>query len=456
MYCNYCGYKVPDSASFCPKCGAGLIRGYNYQSARTKKPISAFFWVNIILAVLTVVALFVLYTQAQLYSSPELVAKRAFVGLVNDDKETSFAELGVEESEFVNADTYAAYNARLGLNNVTSYTITDVTDQYSQVNGYDDYFDIFDDEFGDIFEQFGIDPYEIIGENDQGEGSEQSDAVDTDDIRIYEITFNTASQSDTTQVYMTLNKTGRKQYLFFDEWEVSSDGVLASDYHVIVGAGDIISFDGQPVSAAYITKDTDDEYYAYLESEGMSDDYVVYRLPEVFVGSHDVVVSGKDIDEAQFEVYVSSDSDGVQLTDTAYSIEALSQMEKKAVENVRTIYEAACRGADFSEIDKLFTTDSDKLKEISYRYETLRDYFSDESIRALTVDAVHTAYNSDENYIRVTLDYTILYTYGYWWLNSNDPDKVRQTSSSVELRFSFTNENGDYLQDDLGCDILTF
>ena len=364
MYCNYCGNQNPDDAAFCSKCGAkisytgrtaensentgqqaetlynaagdsaagaqtaqtGTYTSYNYQYApKPHTPRSGFFWVCILECILIVIALGGLYFAGSYTTSSQTVAERYFVEVANGEYEETFNELGVEESEFVNAETYGVYNQNIDIAGVTSYSIYDVTYQFNY--DYD-----YEQQIQDILNQFGIDsmgdfsdgqedgqqdPFSQIFGDGEDDGSEIIYGTDdsTSDIAVYQIDFTTSSDNEIHTVYIQLQKSSEKLYGLFNKWEVVSDGVVASDYHIIVSAGASITFDGKEVSAAYITTDESDYYHAYVQQLESGEEYVVYKLPSVFAGAHEVTVSDKENGDMTVQVYVSGDDDGQMINE---------------------------------------------------------------------------------------------------------------------------------------------
>ena len=208
---------------------------------------------------------------------------------------------------------------------MTSYSIYDVTYQFNY--DYD-----YEQQIQDILNQFGIDsmgdfsdgqedgqqdPFSQIFGDGEDDGSEIIYGTDdsTSDIAVYQIDFTTSSDNEIHTVYIQLQKSSEKLYGLFNKWEVVSDGVVASDYHIIVSAGASITFDGKEVSAAYITTDESDYYHAYVQQLESGEEYVVYKLPSVFAGAHEVTVSDKENGDMTVQVYVSGDDDGQMINE---------------------------------------------------------------------------------------------------------------------------------------------
>ncbi len=464
MFCYSCGKENPDNAKFCRACGKMLVQVDMSETEKTIreepvqemdqtsltparpvrsiKDVPVLLWVVLSEAILIVVAVVILANVLNALNDPSKAASRYFVSLVNGNYEEAFDELGLEESEFIDADGLKEYCAAYNLGQVTDYTVDEYTGDFGSMDGISDL-------FSGLGDMLGIDDYGI---GDFFEQYEDDSSYNSETDKVYIISYNT-SEGDSNEFYVQLRKSDEKSFLVFDKWNVVSEGVTVSDYHVMVPSGATITLDKEEVSAAYVTTDTSDLYYSSLVSGGQEDEYVVYNFPEIYVGNHTITVNSGEYDTLTQQVVVSSDNDLVQLTDLSYSQDTMKKLHDLAAENVKKIYSAAESGQPFSAIQDLFTTDTEQLSQIRQDYQNLVNSLSEESIKKITINKISTSSSTDSPGIKMTLDYTVNYEYNYWWYESSELQTYNGTN---ELVFSFENVDGKWLQTDLGASTLYY
>ncbi|MCR4842769.1 MAG: zinc ribbon domain-containing protein [Eubacterium sp.] len=487
MYCQECGTKNIDEAKFCARCGAPMVtvdedfgrsaasyesfagsNGANGSYAQGADPVEhgyfdeadvppsqreqtatesdflkklsavpKIFWGVLAAACCLVALIAVFFNSGKAAYSPEKLAARYFVNLVNGNYDTVFSELGITSDEFINEESCRAYCETLGLGDVTDYTVTEYT-------GGD-----YSDRIGDLMDEFGLGDY--YDEYVEGETEDEPDES-VSESRIYQISYST-SDGIMSSMYVTVNLTGGKNLLFFDKWSVDSSSALVENYHVIVPKGATVTFDGAEVSAAYITTSTDDLYYADLMNSDLTDSYEVYLLPKVMIGDHTITVKSGEYAESTQTVSISSDGDGAYITDLSYNQETLESLNDLAAANAKRIYQAAAKGASFSTIKDLFTEDEETLSSIEESYGYLVSFFEDESIKSFTIDKINTRSDGSSAAITVTLSYTVEYEYSYWWYST---DEVRTYEGTSDCSFSFELSDGEFLQTSLGAQTLYY
>ena len=134
--------------------------------------------------------------------------------------------------------------------------------------------------------------------------------------------------------------------------------------------------------------------------------------------------------------------------DTAETIENI------ACNNMKNIYTAAIKYESFSSIANMFTQDKEELEDISDSYEYLcenlnSDYFAPYKI---TFKEIYEQLEDDDS-INVTfqLRYLAEYTYTNYWDDKQENDK---SSGDINIKMKFVNENGKWVQTNLGCPSL--
>ena len=161
MYCNNCGNSLPDNAVFCTNCGNKIVfptneptvqpmqnfqqsinqnqnfNGQNLQQpqhafgqnniASQRKPIPFITKFIILEAIALVLFASLFFMKIKEYTSPENTAKSFFTTVMAGDYEKAFEMLSLEESDFLNKETFKKLVAQIGSKNISNYEIEDVT-----------------------------------------------------------------------------------------------------------------------------------------------------------------------------------------------------------------------------------------------------------------------------------------------------------------------------------------
>ena len=434
MFCQECGAKNDNGAVFCGECGTKLINPVEtanvqpQQQAQQVQPtpqetqsasvgmqtapvverrkMPTLLWVLLIEIVVLIVAIIGLCRVASNAFSAETVAERYFVSLVNGNYTSAYNQMGLEESEFTTADSFASYCASLNLDKVTNYNI-------SEQSSSSDY-------YSSLFES---------------DSSSTDTSIGTTMVVNYR---NTGDENDYTY-YVYLTKSSQKKFLFFDIWEVVESSAVASDYYIVVPEGSSVTFDGMDVSEAYIVTDENNSFYSYYGSDGCT----IYCLPQVFQGEHQIVVTQGEYAVATETISISYDEDYCYISSLGYTTEAINELQNLAVQNLQTIYEAAASGADYSTISGLFSSDSYVQSDAECYYNYLVEYFQDEDLVSLNINSVTANTSADSAYIYLTIDYTAKYQYSWWWY---EDEEVQSYDGSDETYVTFTYEDGAWVQ----------
>ena len=411
MYCPKCGTENKEIAKYCMHCGEPLVAGLKrppHQEGYFAKPQISKSAVAVIceLAGIVVCAIVLLSFIAGMFK-PETVAKKYFVAMVNADYDKAFDLLNLQKTEAINEDSFNAFADGFSFGNVTDYSVIEQSTQS------DDYY------FMSHYDESDVE-------------------YDSSNYRNYQVEYFVDGDSYPQTWNISLVKRGKK-YLFFDDWRINTEGMVATDFDLAVPQGVTVEIDGDELSKDYIsTDDTDDYSYAGCDR---------YVVPEMFTGIHEVSLSGDDIKSVKrsIEVY---DGGGEDLSSGyEYTDEAEEAIQKKAVENMEAIYLAAMQKKDFSTIEDLFSKES--RDEVADDYDSLVNYFSrDSSPTSIAFSDVEATSESTSTDAEINFHYTITYNYEDWW----DGTVSQETYTSYDyLEISFSKEDGDWLQTNLVC-----
>lgn len=121
MFCQACGTPNDDAALFCESCGARL------EKKKTGKIISKEHIILFSEIVILCILIVVFYSVGELSCSPENVAERYFVNVVNGNWEKVFQELDIEETPFINAERLSDADINRIFENINNYSVAQNT-----------------------------------------------------------------------------------------------------------------------------------------------------------------------------------------------------------------------------------------------------------------------------------------------------------------------------------------
>lgn len=441
MFCPNCGKKNEDRARFCEACGTRLEQPLQPQAPghvpapipdqtlnhvpnlipdqtlnqvpnqagnppcggrAAGKPMPKRSLV-IAVEIIALIALAVGFFQIGKSSfSARKIGEKFFISMANGDWDNAYRLLDLEESEFINEETFAALapeNSQIPVGNVAVCAVAEETGNFSE---------------------------NVLGTKTLGT----------------EVTVNyrkKGSSSDSS-VFLQLNRSAQKKLFFFENWKVSPQSLITNGFTVTVPAGAKVTFDGGTLDRHYITKEQGNENY---ES---------YQLPDIFNGSHEIAVSMEDRQEVKMTV--DTDQGGFYLSSLPFQEEVLSGLIGNAGLMMQNIYAAAMEGKEFSEISEFFTTDSEALKQIKRDYKSLADALKETAyenqyqyaFRNIQGEAYGDTYDGEQAVaVDLEYDYTVEYAYG------KDRAQKRAVNGSNSTMFRYTREGGNWVLCNLGC-----
>lgn len=422
MYCQNCGTKNSDDAVFCESCGTKLERNDlpveqtpemiqpkavqpkavpAADTAAVRQPVQKWLVVLILEAVALIAALYAALALAKKGFGAEHMAGNFFVEMANGDWEQAYGKLDVDESEFINAKMFALANQQTSFGLINAYTV-------EKQGGA----------FGDLVAK------------STGLGT-------TVDVR-----YRTRGSNSDSSYEVVLNKQSGKKMLLFDDWKVSTDQLIGTDYRLHVPEGATVVFDGITLSDSYRDSGADDDYG------------ICYVIPQLFLGSHTFTVSKENYDEVTRTVQIRSSNDGCSVLDLAMKKEVLEDLIQLAGKNMQTIYTAAVEGKKFAAIEDLFAKDA--REDAEYAYSNLLSNLSGNGSSIpykLSFKNIQGSAYSNGTSVSLSAEYHIEYSYEDWWDGSINTDSM---DSSEQFTFDFIEEDGNWVQTNLGCYTLYY
>ncbi len=351
MFCSQCGAKNTDDSLFCSECGAPLhddpapqqrpveqqFTGNQFQAVpiqrKPRKPISK---AVIVIAIEAVAAAGLIAAGAKIMGdrcSANTAALEYWKATAECDWGTAYEYCEFPDSEMLTKQMFV--NAHAGDTEKINYKTAEVVDVKSVVSGYADQ---YSDELNSLGALFGVDSDAIL--------DQASEAIDTYAGNTSVVVYQEVGSSEQKYEYVTVSKTGKKQFLFWDEWKVTSSDLFAEQVSINVPSGAAVTVNGTTVSGAFEQAVTEDA------------NRKVITFPYLFTGEYQVSVTDAGMKEYRNLMQVTSygaEDSYVQLVPDEETLETVCQ---QAGDDIEEILNAAFDGKSFSAVKDLFSSDA--------------------------------------------------------------------------------------------------
>ena len=218
--------------------------------------------------------------------------------------------------------------------------------------------------------------------------------------RAFTVTYKTEEKKEKTETLIVQKQKSRK-LLFFTDWKVSSDQMIANDFNLYLPAGSKAWIDGTELTEEYKVKADSDNLEQYKIS--------------LFEGKHKIKVKVPWFQTYHSE-FQASDKGNATISKMQISDNGKKTLDRKMQKILKTYVKAAKKGKSFSEVAGLFEKNSSYEKENKEFYNDLKEQLT--SGDGYTTGEV-TLDNYEEKYVisgvtgvvRGTLSYDYKVTY---------------------------------------------
>lgn len=393
MFCQNCGRNNDENALFCENYGKAL-ENIVYKPPGTlavnRKPVSKLTLVLAVEMIAVILAIYCIITAAGKSFSVENKSEKFFTDMANGDWADAYKQLDVDESQFISSDMFVKANRCNSFGIVKDYSVK--TEEKSSL-----------------------------------------DAKTT-------VSYRTKGNTNDGSYYISLNRKKAKKYFFFDNWDINAEALIYSDYYILVPADASVSVDGIELGEDYIEP---------AEEESL----IVYKIPQIFKGIHDISVSMEDMEDIEESVQIENDSSRYYLDTMELKQKVIDELINQAGDNMQQIYKAAMEKKKFSTIKGLFTADEESLNDIKSAYEDMVEDMNDGSYHPVRISFKNINAGYSGNSVYMEFDYVMEYTYKSARDGKTEKGKY---SGSGELEFQFVKESGSWVQNNIGCHTLFF
>lgn len=437
MFCEKCGAKNEDNAKFCEECGA-ILDTESTISAETSdvskttftapaldgnepevvfkntpaekveiKPMSLKTKLILLVSGILVILCFSLYSIGKSITSPEKIVKKYFENISSKNYTEAFECIDIDSNEFTTKELFVKVMEKQNEKNnseILNYTVTEKLDQNPL-------------------------------------------------MKTFTVTYTQKGNSSTSTMNVTLIKQASKKWLFYDDYKIAENGLIAKECSITVPAVAEVYIDDIKVDESYVEKSS--------ETTSTSQNNKTYVIPSIFEGTHTVKVKAPFAKE-----YVSDEhiNNGERIN--VYSLEladaSKEEVSKIAEDFVNKTITSAINKKSFDEIKTYFATNAD-MESIQEKYDDFAEKsINDEGVgvKSIAFDKFKSnpnkEYQSNSNYT-VSLEYEYNYTaLRKGWFDEEvseyTPDRPQKGSANVY----FTYENGKWMISDFYISVYLY
>lgn len=336
------------------------------------------------------------FAQLKKMASPKTIATEYFVQIMDGNPEKAYGYAEVVKSDFVNKENYKKAVCRDSNTKIQNFEVHESTDWYE-------------------------------------EEKKKENTI------YYEVSY-LEKESDADQVYtIRVDKTGKKKWLFFDEWKVNVADDISKDVALYVAEGSKVMLDGKELGSKYLVG-TDDWVYSY-------------RIPKLFNGKYDVIVTNPIYEDLKATISVGEDSTDFEFEDKCKLKEEVASVVAKSAENdFKLLWENAAKKADFSNINGLTTLYAED--DITSDYDSLTSQMAssgEEGIKDISFDNISVNVTMDTTeedgtpIVRVNFNAEMKYTnVREDWFTGKMEEEPENSDYDYTAQLDYVYENGKW------------
>ncbi|MBS6194389.1 MAG: zinc-ribbon domain-containing protein [Clostridiales bacterium] len=273
------------------------------------------------------------------------------------------------------------------------------------------------DELGSIF---GMDTDEVMDQAKKELGAT--------DARNFAVEYLLKGSAEKQYTYLAVTKTGKKQFLFWDEWKVSSADSWGQNIQMVIPAAASLKLNGVEVP----------ENGAEVDAENNEK---TITIPYLFSGDYQMEVTEEGMEPYRKMIRMESWGCEENYIRLLPSQETLQSLAERAGDEVKLIMDSALAEKDFSEIQSLFSKRAIEDGYVQEDYEDLKEIKGDgvdSGIITLSMKNMKVAQSGDisEDYAYLILTVDVQQTYHQYWEDTPGHD-----SDTLELGITYTKDS---------------
>lgn len=297
-----------------------------------RKPLPKLMFVVIAEAVAAAALIAGIFMVAKNRFSPETVARNYWEAVMDHEWGKAYDYCSFPDSELLSRQMYV--NANAYNDEIADYESVRVIDSMAEAQSQ---LDSMSSWLGDYAE-------------------EAQEMTGGDSMKNYTIEYRLKGSSENCYSYVTVAKTDKKKFLFWDDWKVTSSDSWAQDVQVMIPENAKMTLNGVEVDTA---------------DAAVEDGMKTVTIPYLFTGQYQMSVTEEGMMDYNRLLTVSSYGIDESYISLIPSEETVNEVAAKAGEDIKTIVESALEGKPFSDVADLFTEDTLNDGGVENDYENL-------------------------------------------------------------------------------------
>jgi len=399
MYCGECGAKIGKNEAFCGECGAKVEKIQeesasenasmpSVQKQVNRQPMSKKKKILLLVCAVLVIGLYLGYNYLGEKFGPKGVAEKYVQALMAKDAYKLYSYLNLEgDKTFTSKKKFAEIiKSADNSSEITNYVIGDVS--------YSD---------GNLSARVSV-KYALKG-----------------------------AQSETTET-VHLTKAKKKAYGIFSTWEISEDfdSVVVKDYKIKVPKNSKVMIDKVSLDKKY------------LDTKSSSENWDIYKIPQIFQSSITIKasISGFDI-EQKVTPSTYYDNYTVELSLKNLSKDNVSSLEEQIKTDFNTLYKNLIEKKTWDQVKESYNFTGANLTELEEIYKDLYDDIVDDDYKTLTAFnvtsiSINNLSLTDEGQIRISFKINYDYSVNYKKYDDSIDTKNGKNSSNTTLYYVYS------------------
>ncbi len=258
------------------------------------------------------------------------------------------------------------------------------------------------------------------------------------DSRTYEIKYVKKDETEGT-ITVKLDRQAEKKYLIFNSWKVNIEDEIVDKYVLGVPVDMNVTLDGKDIEE-------------YVDTESIDGSTRYYELLRIFTGSHNVKISGKNIDALNENIIIShEDTEKVfQLDDFGLNPQVACEIEEYSEYVLGQMFAHALEGVEYSGVEPLFAKSEKARATILKVYEKMVNWTTGEDgaqIETFEIkkmkDSIYSYNYPDEVVVKVVYSYQYSAKAPRTMLTANQDLLEGKGKEEAYLTFN-KNKNGEW------------
>lgn len=266
------------------------------------------------------------------------------------------------------------------------------------------------------------------------------DELEDQDLKVYCVEYIEKGADSKSAEYITMTKTGKKKYLFWDEWKVADTESWVSDVTYTIPENAVLQLNGEKVDDSAATE---------------QDGWKSITIPYMFTGDYQMQVTEEGMKPYCENTVITSYGSEEERIDLMPTDETLQVLGEQAGEDIKFLVESALQGKPFKEVQDVFFSGALEDDYIKNCYENLTNKIKGNGsgkITGLVISNINTALDASPTGTEIDLLGTAQRkeTYINYW------DEIEEEDNEIYFVASYCKEGNEWKLMNLPVDEYAF